>query len=1057
LDVRAWLTDLGLERYAQAFHANDIDAAVLSELTAEDLVGLGVTSIGHRRKLLAAIAGLRGDRASLRAAFPVTAPTMTQPATADMRLTEAERRQLTVMFVDMVGSTALSRRLDPEELSALIRAYQNAVAGEVARFEGHAAKLMGDGVLCYFGWPKAHEDAAEQAVRAGLAVAQAVDGLQAPDGGYLAARVGIATGLVVVGDLVGEGAAQERAVAGETPNLAARLQAAAQPGEVLIAAGTRKLLGNLFVFNDRGDLMMKGYDGPVHAYGVLAADALGSRFGALHGTALTLLVGREPELTVLLDCWSQTMRGKGQLVLLGGEPGIGKSRLIEALRSRLAHLPHACIEYQCSPLHAQSALHPFASELERAAGFHREDDVATRRSALEAVLVRRFNNASSTFPILSNLLGLPGDGRLSPDLTPQQVKAKTLAAFAAQVEGLAARQPVLLVFEDAHWADPTSLELLAAMIDTAVRLPILVLVSHRPEFGPRWIDRQHLASIMLDRLNRREALALIEKVAGAGRLPPAAVERVVARAEGVPLFIEELVRAMLEAKLPRNMGADQPSVKPTALDAIPSTLQDLLAARLDHLGPAKQVLQVAAVIGREFSRSLVAMVSQLADGQLDESLNRAAESGLVIREEPSQSVVYRFRHALIQEAAYASMLKSRRRALHARIAGMAEASTRELREMKPEWLARHFFEAGEAGRAASLWLEAGRRAKGAFATSEATAHLLSCLEATSGAEVGVAELPPEFRRTRAEALVMLGDLASLSEDLVAADDHYRRAIEEAPPEADLRRRIENKRHHRRTISRGGARIAYYEHGSGETTLLFVSTQAVGIAMFQPILERLCNEFRIVSVEPRGSGGSDPLIRPYPIGQHAADVRAVISTLATLSLVGVGLSMGANVLFSVAQAAPERLQGIVTIGAPVAGRRRPFFPDDWLKLREGMRQTGVVEPLLRLHIALVFSEPEMREMLDAIVWSRLKLPHETLLNFFLDEVEDDVTGILPTITIPTLVTHGRDDRLVSFEAADLAASLLPNTRLHGFEGKGHLPIFTATNEFCEVLRVFARSL
>jgi pimeloyl-ACP methyl ester carboxylesterase len=331
-------------------------------------------------------------------------------------------------------------------------------------------------------------------------------------------------------------------------------------------------------------------------------------------------------------------------------------------------------------------------------------------------------------------------------------------------------------------------------------------------------------------------------------------------------------------------------------------------------------------------------------------------------------------------------------------------------------------------------------------------HLLSCLEATSNAGGGPAGLPPELRRIRAEALAMLGDLASLSEDLVAADGYYRRAVDNAP-EADLCRRIENRRHHRRWVSRGGAQIAYYMHGSGETTLLFVSTQAVGIAMFQPILERLCDEFRIVTVDPRGSGGSDALTRPYPNSEHAVDVRAVIAALDTARLIGVGLSMGANVLFRIARAAPKVLHGIVSIGAPVAGHRRPFFPEDWLELQEVLRRTGTIEPLLRLHVARVFSEPEMREMLDAIVRSRLKLPPDTLLSFFVDDAEDDVTEILPMITTPTLVTHGRDDRLVSFEAAELATSLLPNATLHGFDGKGHLPIFTAPNEFCEALRSF----
>jgi pimeloyl-ACP methyl ester carboxylesterase len=573
-------------------------------------------------------------------------------------------------------------------------------------------------------------------------------------------------------------------------------------------------------------------------------------------------------------------------------------------------------------------------------------------------------------------------------------------------------------------------------VDTTARLSILLVVSHRPEFCPRWADLPHVIAVTLTRLHRRDAAALVERVAGDGRLPPEAVDRIVGRADGIPLFIEELTRAMLED-----------------VSTIPSTLQDLLSARLDRLGPAKRILQIGAAIGREFSRELVAAVSS-GNVSLDGELERAVDSGLVVREGAGRSATYRFRHALVQEAAYASVLKSRCRSLHGRIARAAEEHTPGLRDARLEWLARHYTEAGQAGQAATLWLEAGRRAKATFATSEAASHFVNCLRAAAAAEGSESGPTPELRRVQAEALVTLGDLASLSEDLVAADEHYRAAIEMAP-EADLRRRIENKRHRPRTATRDGARIAFHEHGSGETTLLFVSTQAVGLATFQPILERLCDEFRIVTVDPRGSGRSDPLVRPYPLSEHAADVRAVIAALDTPRLVGVGISMGANLLFRIAHATPGLLRGIVTIGGPTAGHRRPFFPDDWLHLQQETGRTLEVEPMLQLHVRHVFSEPEMREMLDAIVRTRLTLPRETLLSFFLDDLEDDVTPLLPTIATPTLVTHGVDDRLVSFGAAELAASLLPNCTLHGFEGKGHLPIFTATDEFCAVLRAFVR--
>jgi pimeloyl-ACP methyl ester carboxylesterase len=873
----------------------------------------------------------------------------------------------------------------------------------------------------------------------------------------LSARIGIATGLVVVGEVVGTGAARERAVAGETPNLAARLQAAARPGEVLVAESTRHLLGGLFSFSDRADLELKGFDRAVRTFAVSGGGASESRFGALRGAALAPLIGRDRELALLFEAWRNSVAGKGGIALLTGEPGIGKSRLIEALKSRLAGSPHVRLEYQGSPLHAESALHPFAAELETAAGLHREDGTHERRRKLDVLLVERVGHGTAAIirQPLGSLLGLPTDGPVPPDLTPQQLKAKTLAAIIAQVERLSSRGPLLLVFEDAHWADPTSLELLAALAERTATLAALMIVTHRPEFALAWADLPHVVHVMPGRLNREEAAALAGAVAGTARLEPAVTEQIVARADGIPLFVEELTTSLVERRT-REQPEGWHGAAPTPAEEVPATLHDLLRARLDRLGPAKEVLQIGAAVGREFTRDLMAAVSRLEPSRLDETLERARESGLVVRAGAGGATVYRFRHALLQEAAYDSILRSRRRELHACIARVLEEGAPELRETKPESLALHYAEAGDASRAAALWLKAGLRAKATFATREAIAHFAKCLQAVLTAEDGPAASSAELCQLRTDALIALGDLASLSEELTAADEHYRAAIKAAPA-ADLRRRIENKRHRLKTVARDGARIAFHEHGSGDTTLLFVSTQAVGLASFQPILEHLCDEFKIVTVDPRGSGGSDPLARPYPLSQHVADVRAVIRALGTVRLIGVGLSMGANLLFRIAHTGPELLRGIVTVGAPIAGHRRPFFPEDWLRLQEKTRRTLDVEPMLRLHVDHVFSEPDMRDMLDAILRSRLRLPRDTLLSFFLDDWEDDVRTLLPTIVTPALVTHGRDDRLVAFAAAELTAASLGNAKLHAFANKGHLPLFTATQEFCDVLRAFVRDL
>jgi class 3 adenylate cyclase len=457
VEISIWLRELGLERYEEAFRDNDIDAEILPKLTAEDLLAIGVSSVGHRRRLLEAIAAVTAQPA------PAAAASGSQTEDAKPRKSDAERRQLTVLFCDLVGSTALSARLDPEEMREVIRTYQNAVAAEVARFEGHVAKFMGDGVLAYFGWPRAHEDEAERAVRAGLAVVEAVRRLSPSAGATLSCRVGIGTGLVVVGDLVGEGAAQEEAVVGETPNLAARLQQLAGPGHVAIAASTRQLLGELFEVNPLPPAAVKGFAEAVQAFRVVAERPAEGRFEARHSDLVAPLVGRDQELALLLDRWTLARSGEGHIVLLGGEPGIGKSRIVLALREHLRAEPRISLRYHCSPYHVNIPLWPLIGHLERAAGFAREDAPEERVEKLRALLRRAPADADAALPLICDLLGLPTGSALE-GLTPQAKKARTHEALIGQIEALAAQSPVLMVLEDAHWLDPTSEELFEQLV-----------------------------------------------------------------------------------------------------------------------------------------------------------------------------------------------------------------------------------------------------------------------------------------------------------------------------------------------------------------------------------------------------------------------------------------------------------------------------------------------------------------------------------------------------------------------------------------------------------------
>jgi class 3 adenylate cyclase len=497
VDIAAWLRGLGLERYEAAFRDNDVDAEVLPELTADDLISIGVTSVGHRRKLLAAIAAFGAEMP----AATLTAASRDAPTQGD-----AERRQLTVMFCDLVGSTALSARLDPEDLREVIAAYHRAVAEIVAGFDGFVAKYMGDGVLVYFGYPRAHEDDAERAVRAGLGVVDAV-GRLAVKSIELQSRVGIATGLVVVGDLIGAGSAQEQSVVGETPNLAARLQALAEPDAVVIAAGTRRLVGDLFEYRDLGAVELKGIAGPVPVWQVLHQSVVASRFEALRGAAMTRLIGRDEEIDLLLRRWARAKAGDGQVVLVSGEPGFGKSRITAALAERLHAEPHIRLRHFCSPYHQDSALYPFIG---RASGFARDDQPATKLEKLEAVLARA-KPPDENVALLADLLSLPASERHPlPKLSPQRKKERTLKALIHQIEGLADQQPVVMVFEDAHWIDPTSRELLDLFVERVSSLPVLLIVTFRPEFQSPWTDLPQVGMLVLNRLSRRDRIALVE-------------------------------------------------------------------------------------------------------------------------------------------------------------------------------------------------------------------------------------------------------------------------------------------------------------------------------------------------------------------------------------------------------------------------------------------------------------------------------------------------------------------------------------------------------------------
>jgi class 3 adenylate cyclase/tetratricopeptide (TPR) repeat protein len=730
MDVADWLRNLGLERYEATFRENDVRTEDLRHLIAEDLEGLGVTAIGHRRRLLVAIAKLNEERAT------DTVNPAGEPATASRSLNEdtvsprGERRQLTVMFCDLVGSTALSEKLDPEELRSLLHGYRTVCGDVIARYDGFVARYVGDGILIYFGWPIAHEEDAERAVRAALEIIHSAK--QASSTEDLSVRIGIATGPVVVGEQAGAGDQSKLAV-GSTPNLAARLQGLAVADQIVIAASTRRLVGNAFQLTDLGERDLKGIAEPVHAWRVERALVTESRFDASRGdSALTPLVGRDEELDLLLRRWSQAKDGEGQVVLLSGEPGIGKSRVLNALRRRLEAQGVQALRFQCSPYYVNSAFWPVIDNFERTLKFARDETMDAKLDKLEALVVAQYGCPLADVRFVAAILSIPCETRYGAlPMTPQRNKDETLRTLVDISEAAARKQPSALLFEDAHWADPTTLEVLDLLIDRVKTVPLLVVLTHRPEFQSRWSGQGHVGALNLSRLTRAQSAAMVSTLAGGKALPAALLEQILTRTDGVPLFVEELTKSILESGELTEAGDHYEYGGSARAITIPATLRDSLMARLDRFMPVKEIAQIGGAIGREFSYELIAAVAPMPKMQLDDSLVQLCASGLAFRRGTPPDAIYTFKHALIQDAAYDSLLKSRRHELHGKIARVIEERFPNIKSTEPEVMAHHLTAAGLAEAAIPLWQAAGELALKRTALTEAIAHLDQGLELIS--------------------------------------------------------------------------------------------------------------------------------------------------------------------------------------------------------------------------------------------------------------------------------------------------------------------------------------
>ena len=736
-EIATWLDGLGLAQYATVFAENAIDLDILPDVTEADLEKLGV-ALGHRKRILRAITALTSGKSAQTASGPLPHP-------------EAERRQMTVLFCDLVGSTALAVKLDPEDLRDVTRRFQGSCAAAITQMGGYVARFMGDGLLAYFGYPQAHEDDAERAVRAGLDLVAKVGQLLLPTGDMLQVRVGIATGLVIVGDTVGDESAREQIVVGETPNLAFHLQSVAAPNTTVVAAGTKRLLGDVFVCEQLGPFDLKGLSEPVAAWRVLGERVGESRFAAIRSKKLTRFVGRQNELRQLYGLWKRAKGGKGQVVLLCGEAGIGKSRISETLLDRIANDAHVTIRLQCSPYHTNSPFFPVITQHEHAAHFQQLDAPEVKFDKLEALLSQIGPEILADAPLYAALLSIPTDGRYPAlELTSRRQKDLTIEALIRQVLTLARTKPVLFVIEDAHWIDPSTLEGANRLIEAAKTAPVLLLVTYRPEFIPPWLDQKHVTLIQLNRLERDKASAMVRDVSGGKELPAEVLEQIISKTDGVPLFVEELTKMVLESGLLRDAGDIYISVGPLPRLSIPSTLHDSLMARLDRLNAVKEIAQIGAAIGREFTYRLVAAVAPISGVALQAALEQLSRAGLIFCRGDPPDCTYTFKHALLQGAAYESLLRMRRQQLHRRIADALEEEFAELAEKEPQLMAHHLAQAGLSERAINYLQKAGQRANESSANTEAARHLRLALELLQS-------LPdtPERKRKMLELQVML--------------------------------------------------------------------------------------------------------------------------------------------------------------------------------------------------------------------------------------------------------------------------------------------------------------
>ena len=1060
-EVAHWLEELGLGQYSVIFAENDIEWEVLPELSEHDLEKLGL-SLGHRKKLLKAVANLTAGADLTAPGEAVGAPTpasytpkhLAEKILASRSAIEGERKQVTVLFADVQGSTALIEGMDSEQAVQRLEPALKAMMDAVHRYEGTVNKVQGDGIMALFGAPLAHEDHAVRACYAALAMQEAMrthaEETRRTHGVQVQARVGLHSGEVVV-RAIGNDLTMDYDAVGPTVHLAKRMEQLASPGSTRLTPETLRLAEGYIEAGALGPVPVKGFGEPVEVYELRAAGVARTRLQAAATRGLTRFIGRDSELQTLnraLDCAGGDC---GQIIAVIGEPGVGKSRLIhEFSKSHRAH-QRLILESSAVPYGKTTAWLPVVDLLKSYFRIEARDDERRTREKVTGKILTLDETLKAAVPAFLSLFDVAVEEPEWLALDAVRRRRRTLEAIKALFLKESEFQPLIVIVEDLHWADSESLTLLDGLVEVLPASRILLLVNYRPEFAHSWGSRTYYGQLRIDPLPTRSADELLSALLGENQDLAPLKSLLIGWAEGNPLFLEESVRSLVETgALSGEVGAYELTKKFDRIE-MPATVHAIIASRIDRLGPEqKRLLQLAAVVGQDVPLAVLRAVADMPDDQLQNLLAALQMAEFIYEKRLFPDIEYTFKHAFTHEVAYSGLLEGRRRELHARVGEILEELYPDRQTELSELLAGHF-EKGEVwAKAAAYHLRASEKAKDQYAYPNALEICRKALECTKQA-TGVDE-------EKARSLVMICDISSLMGDLSAANACYDQAIE-LTSDPDIRTWIANKRHRRQEVVRAGAKISYWEHGSSGKMIVLVFPLNYDIALFQPLVEQLCQEFRIVTIEPRGSGDSDPLPRPYSFAEQAEDVRAVIEALDAGPVTAVGMSLGGNLLIKIAHACPALFSELVLVGCPPDdGGEGTAVPRPELLAKEfdDALRRGEYAQAVSVFVYSVISEPETRDLAEVYIESCLRLPRETFLALFDEDSERDIKPLLTEIAVPTLVTHGTADRRIPFRAAEYLAERIPGAELYPFEGRGHLPIFTATKEFCEVLRHFTRT-